>query len=58
MINQQMLDDLRQLLHKWDIFIEKYNRDLDNSPENQLDIHRQIKDINERIEALIKKLHI
>lgn len=58
MISQQMLDDLRQLLHKWDIFIEKYNRDLDNSPENQLDIHRQIKDINERIEALIKKLHI
>lgn len=58
MAKQQMLDDLRQLLHKWGVFIEKYNQYLDNNPKNQLDVHRQIKDIEERIEALIKKLHI
>lgn len=58
MAKQQMLDDLRQLLHKWGVFIEKYNQYLDNNPKNQLDVHRQIKDIDERIEALIKKLHI
>lgn len=58
MAKQQMPDDLRQLLHKWGVFIEKYNQYLDNTPEDQLDVHKQIKDINERIEALIKKLHI
>lgn len=52
MVNRKIIEDLLKLISD---FIELYNKHLDNNPNNQLNLNKEINDIIEKLQELIEE---
>lgn len=56
-MKDQIYRDLKDLLCRVGKLIDSYNEKLYQSPEKQLDIHKEIDELLERIGVLVKNLY-
>lgn len=57
MINQQIIDSFKELLHRFGLLVEDYNQYLYKNPKPQVDIHKEITQISDALAQIENQIY-